>query len=266
VEKLFFFYVCFWLKADTCHFVGNLLLKSLKLLFTAIHGYYGFVFLNVESYSGHFKMKIYYKFLFLVVLLAGMVGCASTGSHPPPPSQANQNAGPSVLIKSYKMSVGDQIQINVWKNSELSLGEPIRPDGRISMPLVGDVMAVGLTPEQLAKKIEVKLASYIKAPNVTVILTGIQGQAFLSRVRVTGSVTRDLSMPYYQGMTVLDAVLEAGSVDVYADANNTKLHRRSKKGSVTYSIRLKDIMEEGDMSTNTTLMPGDIITVPESNF
>ncbi len=73
-------------------------------------------------------------------------------------------------------------------------------------------------------------------------------------------------MSYHQGMTVLDAVLEAGSVDLYADANNTKLHRRIKKGSVSYDIRLKDIMEEGDMRTNITLMPGDIITVPESNF
>jgi polysaccharide export outer membrane protein len=211
-------------------------------------------------------MKTYYKFLFLVVLIAGMVGCASTTPNLPPESQSGKNADPSVLIKTYKMSVGDRIQINVWKNPELSLGEPIRPDGRISVPLVGDVMAVGLTPEQLAKKIEVKLASYVKAPNVTVILTSIQGHAFLSRVRVTGSVGRDMSMSYYQGMTVLDAVLEAGSVDVYADANDTRLHRRTKKGSVSYNIRLKDIMEEGDMRTNITLMPGDIITVPESNF
>jgi len=146
------------------------------------------------------------------------------------------------------------------------LSEPIRPDGKISMPLVGDVMAAGLTPEELAAKIEVRLASYIKSPNVTIILTSLQGHTFLSRIRVTGSVTRNISMPYHQGMTVLDAVLEAGSVDLFADANNTKLHRRTKKGSVSYDIRLKDIMQEGDMTTNITLLPGDIITVPESNF
>jgi len=128
------------------------------------------------------------------------------------------------------------------------------------------VMAVGLTPEELAATIEKKLASYVKAPNVTVILTGLQGQSFLSRIRVTGSVTRNMSMSYYQGMTVLDAVLEAGSVDVYADANDTKLHRRTPQGTVAYDIRLKDIMEDGDMRTNITLMPGDIITVPERNF
>lgn len=164
------------------------------------------------------------------------------------------------------MAVGDQLQINVWKNAELSLATPIRPDGKISLPLIGDVMAVGLTPEELAANIEKKLASYVKSPNVTVILTNLQGHLFLSRIRVTGSVTNNMSMPYHQGMTVLDAVLEAGSVDLFADANNTKLHRRTKKGSASYDVRLKDIMQDGDMTTNITLLPGDIISVPERSF
>jgi polysaccharide export outer membrane protein len=164
------------------------------------------------------------------------------------------------------MAVGDQLQISVWKNPELSLSEPIRPDGKISVPLVGDVMAVGLTPEELSKIIEKQLSAYVKAPNVTIILTSLQGHAFLSRIRVTGSVTKNISLPYHQGMTVLDAVLEAGSVDLYADSNNTKLHRRTGTGSVTYDIRLKNIMHYGDMRTNVTLMPGDIITVPERGF
>ena len=110
------------------------------------------------------------------------------------------------------------------------------------------------------------MADYVKSPNVTVILTCLQGHAFLSRIRVTGSVAQNVSMQYHQGMTVLDAVLEAGSVDLYADANNTKLHRRTAKGTVTYDIRLRDIMQEGKMSTNISLMPGDIITVPERSF
>jgi polysaccharide export outer membrane protein len=204
--------------------------------------------------------------IFMLVLIAGLAACASTKPNLPPEPTSGQNSGPSVLVKSYKMAVGDQIQINVWKNPELSLAEPIRPDGKISIPLVGDVMAAGLTPEELAAKIETKLTNYVKAPNVTVILTNLQGHEFLSRIRVTGSVTQNVSMSYHQGMTVLDAVLEAGSIDLYADANNTKLHRRTEKGAVSYDIRLKDIMKEGDMRTNITLMPGDIITVPESNF
>ncbi len=204
--------------------------------------------------------------ILMLVLIAGLAACTSTKPNLPPESTFGQNAGPSVLVKSYKMAVGDQLQINVWKNPELSLEEPIRPDGKISIPLVGDVMAAGLTPEELAVKIEARLANFIKAPNVTVILTSLQGHEFLSRIRVTGAVIHNVSMSYNQGMTVLDAVLEAGSVDLFADANNTKLHRRTKKGAVSYDIRLKDIMEEGDMRTNVTLMPGDIITVPESNF
>ena len=204
--------------------------------------------------------------IFLVVAYVALTACSSSEPRLPPKESAWQNAGPSVLVKSYKMAVGDQIQINVWKNAELSLSQPIRPDGKISMPLVGDIMAVGLTPEELAAKIEASLSSYLKSPNVTVILTNLQGHEFLSRIRVTGSVTQNVSIPYHQGMTVLDAVLEAGSVDLYADANNTKLHRRTKKGSVAYDIRLKDIMLEGDMKTNISLMPGDIITVPERSF
>ena len=211
-------------------------------------------------------MKNYLAVVFMMVFIMGISACSSSEPRLPPKESSWQNAGPSVLVKSYKMAVGDQLQINVWKNEELSLAEPIRPDGKISMPLIGDVMAVGLTPEELAAKIEIRLANYIKAPNVTVILTSLQGHEFLSRIRVTGSVTQNISMSYHQGMTVLDAVLEAGSVDLYADANNTKLHRRTDKGSVSYDIRLKDIMEDGDMKTNVVLMPGDIISVPESSF
>ncbi len=210
-------------------------------------------------------MKCFTVLTVATLSLAGLSAC-STEPRLPPEESAWQNAGPSVLVKSYKMAVGDQLQINVWKNPELSMVEPVRPDGKISLPLIGDIMAVGLTPEELAVNIENRLTTFIKAPNVTVILTNLQGHAFLSRIRVTGSVAQNMSMSYYQGMTVLDAVLEAGSVDLYADANNTKLHRKIKKGAVSYDIRLKDIMEDGDMRTNIMLMPGDIITVPESSF
>ena len=202
----------------------------------------------------------------IMVFLFGLAGCGYSKPNLPSESDAEQNLGPRVLVKSYKMAVGDILQINVWKNAELSLSVPIRPDGKISMPLIDDVLAVGLTPEELSARIEKKLAKYIRKPNVTVILTNLQGHEFLSRIRVTGSVTNNVSMPYHQGMTVLDAVLEAGSVDIYADANNTKLHRRTTKGSVAYDIRLKDIMEKGNMITNITLMPGDIISVPERVF
>lgn len=205
-------------------------------------------------------------YLVFVGLAFSSSGCSLQRPNLPPQPKAGTSQSPSVLVDSYKMAVGDEIHISVWKNPELSLTEPIRPDGKISMPLVGDVKAVGLTPEQLATIIKRQLSSYIRAPNVTVILTSLQGHEFLSRIRVTGSVTKNISLAYHQGMTVLDAVLEAGSVDLYADSNNTKLHRRTKTGAETYDIRLKDIMKNGDMRTNVMLMPGDIITVPERGF
>lgn len=204
--------------------------------------------------------------LLALVLISGVTACVTTEPNLPPETGSLQNVGPSVLVESYKMSVGDQLQINVWKNPELSLATPIRPDGRISVPLIGDVMAVGVTPEELALDIETKLSNYVKTPNVTVILTDLQGHAFLSRIRVTGSVVQNISMPYHQGMTVLDAILEAGSVDLFANANSTKLHRRTMEGNFAYDVRLKDILEKGDMTTNITLLPGDVITVPQSTF
>ena len=210
-------------------------------------------------------MKKYFAIFLSGFLTIGLVGCAETPNLPPQP-QAGEGQGPTVLVASYKMAVGDVVLINVWKNPELSLSEPIRPDGKIAMPLIGDIMAVGHTPEELAAGIEEKLSAYIKNPNVTVILTSLQGHEFLSRIRVTGSVAQDVSFSYQQGMTVLDAVLEAGSVDLYADSNRTRLHRRTSEGSESYTIRLKDIMEDGDMATNIMLLPGDIITVPERRY
>jgi len=207
-------------------------------------------------------MKDYCKALLIGLVIIGLTGCAGTPNLP----ASGAGEGPSVLVESYKMSVGDQVQVNVWKNAELSVSEPIRPDGKISLPLIGDVMAAGLEPQELAAEIKERLYAFVKKPNVTVILTSLQGHEFLSRVRVTGSVEQNMSMPYHQGMTVLDAVLEAGGVNLYADSNRTRLYRRIGGASETYDIRLKDILEEGDMSTNALLVPGDVITVPERRF
>jgi len=211
-------------------------------------------------------MKNFLTAIFILVFVVGLTACAYSKPNLPPQPEEGASIGPSVLVESYMIAVGDQVQVNVWKNSELSLSEPVRPDGKISMPLIGDIMAVGYTPEELATRIESKLANYVKSPNVTIILTSLQGHEFLSAIRVTGSVTQNTSISYQQGMTVLDAILEAGSVDLYADSNNTKLHRRTKIGSMAYDIRLKDIMENGDMTTNVLLLPGDVITVPERSF
>lgn len=210
-------------------------------------------------------MKNLFKTVTLLLIVQWLVACGSSAKLPPV-KDVNDPAAPSVLIDSYKMSVGDQLQVTVWKNPELSFSAPIRPDGKIAVPLIGDVMAAGKEPEQLAAVIRNQLKNYIINPNVTVMLMNIQGQAFLSRIRVTGAVANNISLSYTQGMTVLDAILEAGSVNQYADSNRTKLHRRTKTGTETFNIRLKSILEDGDMRTNIMLLPGDVLTVPERLF
>lgn len=207
-------------------------------------------------------MHYSFRSIFAGLFIAALAGCGTTGT----PTLPAQELSHGVLVGSYKIDVGDQVSISVWKNPELNLSEPVRPDGKISVHLVGDMMAAGKTPEALADDIEAALSSYIKDPNVTVILTGLAGHAYLSRVRVTGAVNSNTSMTYHQGMTVLDAVLDAGSVTMYANSNRTKLHRRTETGTETYDIRLKDILEDGDMTTNVYLRPGDVITVPESSL
>lgn len=211
-------------------------------------------------------MKPYCKILSIGLLVVGVVGCGVGKPHLPDQVEAGDVQSTNVLVDAYIMDVGDMVQVNVWKNPELSVSEPIRPDGKISLPLVGDVMAAGREPEELARDIEEKLSNYVKKPNVTIILTELAGHAFLSRVRVTGAVEQDISITYHQGMTVLDAVLEAGSLDLYADGNRTRLYRRTEESSEAYDIRLDDIMDKGDMTTNIYLMPGDVVSVPERRF
>lgn len=167
----------------------------------------------------------------------------------------------------YRIGVDDVLSVSVWRNPDLSVTVPVRPDGRISVPLVGDVQAGGRTPEQVGATIEEKLAAYVRDPKVAVILTELNSHEFLSRVRVTGAVRKPISIPYRQGMTVLDAVLEAGGVNEFANSNRTKLYRKRGNGAAqSYDVRLKSLLERGDLATNWPVEPGDVITVPERAF
>lgn len=195
-------------------------------------------------------------------VIAGITACASTGT----PNLPDDDVGYGVVMGEYRIDVSDVVSISVWKNSELNISSPVRPDGKISVHLVGDITAAGKTPEQLADDIEQELSNYIKDPNVTVVLTGLAGKDYRSMIRVTGAVGSRTSLNYKQGMTVLDAVLAAGGPNLYANGNKAMLHRQSESGINTYEIRLDDILEKGDMTTNVRLMPGDVITVPESIF
>ncbi|MEE9492582.1 MAG: XrtA/PEP-CTERM system exopolysaccharide export protein [Gammaproteobacteria bacterium] len=208
------------------------------------------------------------KFLavFLTSLLLMLSGCDLVPTRADYDQQPVSDLDTDDVLNTYKLNVGDEIQVNVWKNEELSVQVPIRPDGKIAMPLIGDVPAAGKEPEALATLIRVRLLKYIKSPNVTVIPVGIEGQKYKTAIRITGAVKNSMSLEYRLGMTILDAVLEAGSVTIYADSNNARLHRKGSEGTQSIRIRLRDILEKGDMTTNLVLSPGDVITVPERRF
>ena len=155
------------------------------------------------------------------------------------------------------------VQVSVWRNPDLGITVPVRPDGMITVPLAGDVLAGGRTPQEVAADIQNKLATYVREPQVSVILTELRSHEYLSRVRVTGAVRQPISIPYRQGMTVLDAVLAAGGVNEFAASDRTDLYRKSGAGTLSYQVRLERILNRGDLSTNFKVAPGDVITVPE---
>jgi polysaccharide export outer membrane protein len=202
------------------------------------------------------------------VLLAGTVllvsGCASAPDATEGKEEASRFA--SYVEGDYRIGVDDRLQITVWRNPELSVTVPVRPDGKISAPLIGDVQAGGNTPIQVAAIIKEKLSAYIREPNVAVILMELRSHEFLSRVRVTGAVRTPRSMPHRPGMTILDAVLEAGSINEFAAPNRTRLYRKGKTKTEVFDINLSDILIKGKLESNFELRPGDVVTVPERLF
>ncbi|WP_144392682.1 XrtA/PEP-CTERM system exopolysaccharide export protein [Pleionea sediminis] len=203
--------------------------------------------------------------VFAIALLTFILAGCSTQ----PTEVAGINPAPSntaLLVDQYYIGVDDVVTVNVWKNPDLSITVPVRPDGRISVPLVGEIVAGGKTPVDVSKEITQKLSRFIKDPQVAVILEQLNSHEFLSRIRVTGAVRTPLSMSFRQGMTVLDAILEAGGLNEFAAANRTKLFRRVDDEVKTIQIELEDILNDGDMSTNFSLQPGDILSIPERVF
>lgn len=205
--------------------------------------------------------KIGYVFIALAMITTW--GCASNRVE-----EFNKTAETFVssVEGDYRIGVDDRVQVSVWRNPDLSVTVPVRPDGRISVPLIGDVQAGGLTPSQVAENIRSKLSVYIRDPSVAVILTELRSHEFLSRVRVTGAVRTPRSLAFRQGMTVLDAVLEAGGINDFAAPNRAKLYRKSKDKTEILDVELGDILNKGRLGTNVMLIPGDVITIPERLF
>lgn len=200
--------------------------------------------------------------LLVIVFLLILCACATTGSSSAPPKI--DPAAQAVSV--YRIGVDDILQISVWHNPDLDAKVPVRPDGMISVPLVGDVEAGGKTPEEVSAALAEKLKAYVRDPQVAVILTELRSHEYLSRVRVTGAVHQPISVPYRQGMTVLDAVLAAGGTTDFAASDRTTLYRKDGDATKAYAVRLDQILKKGDLTTNYPAQPGDVITVPERAF
>jgi polysaccharide biosynthesis/export protein len=206
-------------------------------------------------------MTSLYRFIALVLLLM-LTGCATA----PGSSQAPKFNADAQAVSTYHIGVDDQLQITVWHNPDLSVSVPVRPDGKITVPLIGDVVAGGKTPEEVAAEVKDKLQAYVRDPQVAVILTELRSHEYLSRVRVTGAVRTPVSLPYRQGMTVLDAVLAAGGTTEFAAPDHTELYRKDGETTQSYAVRLDNILQQGELTTNYPVQPGDVITVPQRSF
>lgn len=206
-------------------------------------------------------MKTLVRLCSLACLLLLAACTTMPASNEAPPVTAHPEA-----VTDYHIGVDDQLQVTVWQNPELSVSVPVRPDGKITVPLIGDVEAGGQTPTQVSNEIQDKLKAYVRDPQVAVIVTQLRSHEYLTRVSVTGAVQHPVSAPYHQGMTVLDAILAAGGVNVYAAADDTVLYRKVGDGTRAYRVRLDKILQSGDLATNYPLQPGDVITVPTRSF
>lgn len=199
-------------------------------------------------------------YLFLVVL----AGCASTSSSDSQIQQALSMVDEP--ISEYRIGPTDVLRISVWRDQELSEQVTVRPDGRVSMPLLGDVVARGRTPEELSQVIEDRLSEFVRRPRVSVIVSQMGSHEFSHRVRVTGAVNKPVSQPWREGMTVMDIVLGAGGANEFASMNRATLYRKMEGQVVAIPVKLEDILNKGDVETNYKLLPGDILTIPERRF
>lgn len=192
----------------------------------------------------------------LVAVASWVAGCGTP--YPPAPAAA---ASPD-----YRYVIGplDTVNVVVWRNPELSATVAVRPDGRISTPLVEDVQALGRNPVELARELEKALGKYIRDPQVTVMVTTFFGSSS-EQIRIVGEAAKPQAIPYRQNMTVLDVMIVVGGLTDFADGNRAVLVRGSEKGK-QYSVRLADLVRRGDISANVDVRPGDVLIIPQGWF
>ena len=196
------------------------------------------------------------RFLLGAVVASSLVGCASS-LPPAPPLAADAEY-------NYVLGAGDAVNIVVWRNPELSMSVPIRPDGKITTPLVEDLVAQGKDTSTLARDIEKELAKFIREPVVTVIATSFAGP-YSEQIRVVGEASEPRILPYNQKMTLLDVMIAVGGLTEFADGNSATI-LRTGEGNKQYSVRIKDLIKRGDVSANVEMRPGDVLIIPQSWF
>ena len=194
----------------------------------------------------------------LVIAAVTVVLAACATSYPPAPSEA------ASADYNYKIGPGDNLNIVVWRNPELSMSVPVRPDGKISSPLIDDLNAMNKDPSSLARDIEKELGKFIRDPVVTVIVTNFIGP-YSEQIRVVGEAAKPQTLPYKQKMTVLDAMIVVGGITEFANGNSARILRTSEDNA-QYTVRLRDLVKRGDLSANVDMKPGDILVIPQSWF
>jgi len=208
----------------------------------------------------HRRINIVFKLLRMLatsVMGAFLFGCATT--YPPAPATA------ASADYNWIIGPGDSVNIVVWRNPELSMSVPVRPDGKIATPLVEDLPAIGKDATTLARDIEKALAKYIRDPVVTVIVTGFVGP-FSEQIRVVGEAAKPQVLAYRQKMTILDVMIAVGGLTDFADGNGATLLRSADGSTKQYGVRLKDLIRRGDISANVEMKPGDVLIIPQSFF
>ena len=193
-----------------------------------------------------------------------LVACASAPTPAPAPTPTATAADTKGTATNYIIGPGDSLEVFVWRNPDLSVTVPVRPDGKISTPLVEDMVAVGKTPPQLARDMEKVLSEYVRAPKVNIIVTTAKSE--LSHVQVVGQVTHPQALPYREGMRVLDAILEVGGLTQFASGNRARIVRTENGRETVIHVKVADLVNSGDVKQNALLKPGDVLVVPQSIF
>jgi len=192
---------------------------------------------------------------------------APAGAVPAPgsPPAAAVPVVPPASSNDYIIGPGDTIQVFVWRNPELTSTVPVRPDGKISTPLVEDLVAVGKSPAQLARDIETRLAEYVRSPQVSIIVSN--ALSAFSQIKVVGQVKNPHAVPYQEGMTLLDVVMAAGGLTEFAAGNRAKLVRKDEHGKdIEIKVKVEDLLKKGRLKENQVVKPGDLLLVPEAWF